>query len=42
MANPLDEAGFTRISTQTLPGGTGPRAADALLVTAFRTDRSAA
>ncbi|NDZ73263.1 hypothetical protein G3I36_19750 [Streptomyces sp. SID10362] len=38
----LDEVGFTRISTQTLPGGTGPRAADALLVTAFRTDRSAA
>ncbi|MFB6752515.1 hypothetical protein ACFCX6_16425 [Streptomyces sp. NPDC056353] len=38
----LDEVGFTRISTQTLPGGTGPRAAHALLVTAFRTDRSAA
>ncbi|MEU9601689.1 hypothetical protein AB0E06_33390 [Streptomyces sp. NPDC048109] len=28
----LDEAGFPRISTQTLPGGTGPRAAHALLV----------
>ncbi|MFC7819533.1 MULTISPECIES: class I SAM-dependent methyltransferase [unclassified Streptomyces] len=38
----LDEAAFTRISTETLPGGTGPRAADALLVTAFRTDRPAA
>ncbi|MFI6340504.1 hypothetical protein [Streptomyces sp. NPDC050535] len=33
----LDEAGFTRISTQVLPGGPGPRAADTLLVTAFRT-----
>jgi hypothetical protein len=38
----LDEAGFTRISTETLPGGTGPRAADTLLVTAFRTARPAA
>ncbi|MFH8977947.1 class I SAM-dependent methyltransferase [Streptomyces sp. NPDC017890] len=38
----LDEAGFTRISTERLPGGTGPRAADTLLVTAFRTDRPAA
>lgn len=34
--------GLHPISTQTLPGGTGPRAADALLVTAFPTDRSAA
>ncbi|MDQ0771564.1 SAM-dependent methyltransferase [Streptomyces aurantiacus] len=33
----LDEAGFTRISTEVLPGGPGPRAADTLLVTAFRT-----
>jgi SAM-dependent methyltransferase len=33
----LDEAGFARISTGTLPGKTGPRAADTLLVTAFRT-----
>ncbi|MGW2104978.1 class I SAM-dependent methyltransferase [Streptomyces olivaceoviridis] len=32
----LDGAGFTRISTERLPGGTGPRAADTLLVTAFR------
>ncbi|MGW4951490.1 class I SAM-dependent methyltransferase [Streptomyces parvulus] len=32
----LDEAGFTRISTDTLPGEPGPRAADTLLVTAFR------
>ncbi|MET9774661.1 class I SAM-dependent methyltransferase [Streptomyces sp. NPDC006367] len=37
----LDEAGFTRISTGTLPGGTGPRAAGTLLVTAFRTGRPA-
>ncbi|WP_307135612.1 class I SAM-dependent methyltransferase [Streptomyces aurantiacus] len=33
----LDEAGFTRISTEVLPGETGPRSADTLLVTAFRT-----
>jgi hypothetical protein len=34
----LDEAGFTRISTEALPGGPGPRAAATLLVTAFRAD----
>ncbi|WP_405966021.1 class I SAM-dependent methyltransferase [Streptomyces sp. NBC_00723] len=33
----LDEAGFTRITTEVLPGGPGPRAADKLLVTAHRT-----
>lgn len=33
----LDEAGFTLINTEVLPGGSGPRAADTLLVTAFRT-----
>ncbi|MGK7235772.1 class I SAM-dependent methyltransferase [Streptomyces hygroscopicus] len=33
----LDEAGFTRISTEVLPGTPGPRTADTLLVTAFRT-----
>ncbi|MFJ4832131.1 class I SAM-dependent methyltransferase [Streptomyces sp. NPDC088747] len=33
----LDEAGFTRISTEVLPGRPGPRAADTLLMTAFRT-----
>ncbi|WP_373428706.1 class I SAM-dependent methyltransferase [Streptomyces rishiriensis] len=33
----LDEAGFTRITTEVLPGGPGPRAADTLLVTAYRT-----
>lgn len=33
----LDEAGFTRITTEVLPGGPGPRAADTLLVTAHRT-----
>ncbi|MDN5380524.1 MULTISPECIES: methyltransferase domain-containing protein [Streptomyces] len=32
----LDEAGFTRISVDVLPGGEGPRTADALLVTAYR------
>jgi hypothetical protein len=32
----LDEAGFTRVSTEVLPDGPG-RAADTLLVTAFRT-----
>ncbi len=37
----LDEAGFTRISAETLPGGRGPRAADTLLVTAFRTGQPA-
>ncbi|MFB7091118.1 class I SAM-dependent methyltransferase [Streptomyces sp. NPDC056296] len=37
----LDEAGFTRISTETLPGGAGQRAADTLLMTAFRTGRPA-
>ncbi|MFI1392665.1 class I SAM-dependent methyltransferase [Streptomyces griseoaurantiacus] len=37
----LDEAGFTRISAETLPGGAGPRAADTLLVTAFRPGRPA-
>ncbi|KQX77065.1 class I SAM-dependent methyltransferase [Streptomyces sp. NPDC002962] len=34
----LDEAGFTRITTEVLPGGPGPRVADTLLVRAFRTD----
>nr|WP_308010993.1 class I SAM-dependent methyltransferase [Streptomyces sp. AC495_CC817] len=33
----LDEAGFTQISTEVLPGGPGTRAADTLLVTAFHT-----
>lgn len=33
----LDEAGFTRIAIDLLPGGNGPRVADTLLVTAFRT-----
>ncbi|MGC9499237.1 SAM-dependent methyltransferase [Streptomyces sp. WG7] len=37
----LDEAGFTRIGPETLPGGAGPRAAGTLLVTAFRTGRQA-
>lgn len=32
----LDEAGFTRIGIDVLPGGEGPRTADALLVTAYR------
>ncbi|MEU9795194.1 class I SAM-dependent methyltransferase [Streptomyces sparsogenes] len=32
----LDEAGFTRITTRTLSGGHGPRAADTLVVTALR------
>ncbi|MFF9090764.1 class I SAM-dependent methyltransferase [Streptomyces sp. NPDC014991] len=32
----LDEAGFTQITTETLPAGDGPRAADTLLVTALR------
>ncbi|WP_215453309.1 hypothetical protein [Streptomyces sp. ATCC 21386] len=32
----LDEAGFTQISTEVLPGGPGTRAADTLLVTAFQ------
>ncbi|ONK11107.1 class I SAM-dependent methyltransferase [Streptomyces sp. MP131-18] len=32
----LDEAGFTRISVDVLPGGDGPHAADTLLVTAYR------
>ncbi|WP_129307605.1 class I SAM-dependent methyltransferase [Streptomyces sp. L2] len=32
----LDEAGFTRISVEVLPRGTGPRTADTLLVTAHR------
>ncbi|MEV7130604.1 class I SAM-dependent methyltransferase [Streptomyces sp. NPDC093260] len=35
----LDGAGLTRTSIERLPGGTGPRAADTLLVTAFRTER---
>ncbi|MGW5611410.1 class I SAM-dependent methyltransferase [Streptomyces sp. NPDC003753] len=32
----LDEVGFTGISVHVLPGGKGPRTADALLVTAHR------
>lgn len=32
----LDEAGFTRITTETLPAGDGPRAAETLLVNARR------
>ncbi|MFD8325127.1 methyltransferase domain-containing protein [Streptomyces lydicus] len=32
----LDEAGFARSSVDVLPGGDGPRAADTLLVTAYR------
>ncbi|MCP9957880.1 methyltransferase domain-containing protein [Streptomyces sudanensis] len=32
----LDQAGFTRITVDVLPGGRQPRAADALLVTAHR------
>ncbi len=32
----LDEAGFTRISVGLLPAGQGPRAADTLLLSAWR------
>ncbi|MCP9945106.1 class I SAM-dependent methyltransferase [Streptomyces somaliensis] len=32
----LDRAGFARVTVDVLPGGRGPRAADALLVTAYR------
>ncbi len=32
----LDEAGFTRISIDVLPGGGGPQGADTLLVAAYR------
>ncbi|MFB7651872.1 MULTISPECIES: methyltransferase domain-containing protein [unclassified Streptomyces] len=31
----LDEAGFSRISVEVMPGGRGPRSADSLLVSAY-------